>query len=405
MRINKSGIKNREKKGRGTILLLLCILISAAVLGIYDFFIPDSVSIYEGEALPAWAGTTLEMGDSYSGGLGGSLSRAEGEVKLMGLLPLKTVNVNSYRDVKLYPGGFPFGVRLTTSGVLIVGFESVKTSVGERCPAKDAGLKTKDVITHINGKEINTAAALSEAVEGSGGGSIEIKYKRGENENTLSVTPALSEEGKYKTGIWVRDSTAGIGTVTYVVPDTGEFGGLGHGICDADTGELMPMMTGTVVEVSISGVKRGQCGAPGEIRGFLGTSKLGELSSNTPCGVFGKYSDLPSELKEEEALPIALSSEIKEGEAYILSTLENGKREKYKVRISGLNKLSPDGKNFLVEAIDPALIEKSGGIVQGMSGSPILQNGRIVGAVTHVLINDPTKGYGIFIENMLEAAG
>ncbi|MBR5453396.1 MAG: SpoIVB peptidase, partial [Clostridia bacterium] len=404
MRINND-IKKKEKTGRGAVLVLLCILLSAAVLGIYDFFIPDSVSIYQGESVPTFCGTTLEMNGLQSRGFGGSIVKTQGEAKLLGLLPLKTVNVNSYREIKLYPGGFPFGVRLSTSGLLIVGFESVKTAVGERCPAKDAGLQTKDVITHINGKEINTAAALSEAVERCGGGAIEIKYRRGASENTLSVTPALSEdEGKYKTGIWVRDSTAGIGTVTYVVPGTGEFGGLGHGICDADTGELMPMMTGTVVEVSISGIKRGQSGAPGEIRGFLGTARIGELSCNTPCGVFGKYSDMPSELSDDEPLPIALSSEIKEGEAYILSTLENGKREKYKVRISGMNKLSPDGKNFLVEAIDPALIEKSGGIIQGMSGSPIIQDGKLVGAVTHVLINDPCRGYGIFIENMLEAA-
>ena len=404
MRINKKNIK-KEKKCRGSLILLLLIFLSVTVLGIYDLVIPDSVSLYDGEAVPTWTGTTLEMKDEQSGGLGGSIVKTQAEAKLLGFLPLKTVKINTYGDLKLYPGGFPFGVRLSTQGVLIVGFESVKTSTGERSPAKDAGLQVKDIITHINGKEINTATALSTAVEKCGGKTIDIKYKRGNTENIISVTPALSkEEDKYKAGLWVRDSTAGIGTVTYVVPDSGEFGGLGHGICDANTGELMPMMAGTVVEVSISGVKRGQCGAPGEIRGFLGTTKIGELSCNTPCGVFGKYSDFPAELSQEKPLPIALSSEVKEGDAYILSTLENGKREKYKVRISGMNKLSPDGKNFLVEAIDPALIEKSGGIVQGMSGSPVIQNGRIVGAVTHVLVNDPTRGYGIFIENMLEAA-
>ena len=397
-------IKNvKRKKPKCTIALTVLVIITA-LLGVYDFIIPDNISVYTEDALPTFNTVTIEETDTVEvSALGGSLIKTTATAKLFGVLPLKTVDVNRFADIRLYPGGIPFGVRLSTAGVLVVGFESVKTASGEANPAESAGLRIKDVITHADGKAVNSSLELSSVIEGCNGKEIEIKFTRAGVEQSVKITPALcKDENKYKTGVWVRDSTAGIGTVTFVVPETGEFGGLGHGICDVDTGELMPMRHGSVVDVSISGVNRGEPGDPGEIKGFLGAIETGDLTDNTNCGVFGIYSSVPKELQGEEPIPIALSSEVKEGDAYILCTLENGVRKKYDICIKAINHTAANTKNFVIEATDPALIEKSGGIVQGMSGSPIIQDGKLIGAVTHVLISDPTKGYGIFIEEMLK---
>ena len=399
-------IKTKKRKFLGIYTVLTTLVIITAVLGVYDFIIPDNISVYTEDVLPTFNTVTIDETDSTAvSALGGSIVKTTATAKLFGVLPLKTIDVNRFADIRLYPGGIPFGVRLSTAGVLVVGFESVKTASGEANPAESAGLRVKDVITHADGKAVNSSLELSSVIEGCSGKEIEIKFTRAGSEQSVKLTPALcKDENKYKTGVWVRDSTAGIGTVTFVVPETGEFGGLGHGICDVDTGELMPMRHGAVVDVSISGVNRGEPGDPGEIKGFLGAIEAGDLTDNTNCGVFGIYSSVPKELKEEEPIPIALSSEVKEGDAYILCTLENGVRKKYNICIKSINHATVNTKNFVIEATDPALIEKSGGIVQGMSGSPIIQDGKLIGAVTHVLISDPTKGYGIFIENMLAAA-
>jgi stage IV sporulation protein B len=202
--------------------------------------------------------------------------------------------------------------------------------------------------------------------------------------------------------MWVRDSGAGIGTVTFIDPTTGAFGGLGHGICDADTGELMPMQRGIVTDVTITGVLPGAPGSPGELRGKFLPIKRGALIRNTECGVYGVFSSLP--YAPEGPLPIACKDELHTGEAYIWCTLDENGPSQYRVELSAINKNADGAKCFTVKVIDPALIAKTGGIVQGMSGSPIIQNEKIIGAVTHVLVNDPTTGYGIFIENMLNAA-
>ena len=302
----------------------------------------------------------------------------------------------------LYPGGMPFGVRFFTEGVTVVGFGDVETKNGKINPAADAGLRAKDVILAVNGETLAGAARLTELIEGCNGNSLQLHCRRGKNEFDVTLTPAYCPaEARYKTGVWVRDSGAGIGTVTFIVPETGAFGGLGHGICDADSGELVAMKRGSVSDVTISSVVRGAAGAPGELKGYFNAGKVGALLGNSSCGVWGVFSEMPEVCGEP--MPVGTREELEEGDAYILSTLDNNRIEKYDVRISNINRDANGSKCFTVTVTDPDLLAISGGIVQGMSGSTIIQNGKIMGAVTHVLINDPTTGYGIFVENMLAA--
>lgn len=319
----------------------------------------------------------------------------------------------------VYVGGMPFGVKFYTEGILVVGFCDVDVTAGDGgCrnvnPARDAGLKTKDVIVGVNGEMPVSAASLTKAVEESGGKPITLTVKRrtsvhsgktakgGEraSELTVTVTPVKSvSENRYKTGLWVRDSGAGIGTVTFIVPGSNAFAGLGHGICDGDTGDLIPMQRGQVTDVTVSGVERGEVGDPGAIKGYFAPGKTGSLLGNTECGVYGVFAALPASAATK--LPVGSKRDVKEGDATILCTLDNGKVCSYCVRITSVDPSATGSKCFTLTVTDPALIEKTGGIVQGMSGSPVIQNGKLVGAVTHVLINDPTAGYGIFIDNMV----
>ncbi len=300
------------------------------------------------------------------------------------------------KEEYLIPGGMVFGVRFFTEGVLVVGIPE-----NEKSPAYEAGVRVNDVILKVDGSPIGDAEDLCRAVDAGGGKPVEFTCRREKREFTVKVTPRLEESG-YKTGIWVRDSGAGIGTVTFIDPKTGLFGGLGHGICDADTGRPMPLGRGVLLGVSIGGINKGTAGTPGEIRGSFKPEKLGAVTGNTDCGIFGIYSEIPRSLYP--ALPIAHKNEVKGGAATILCTLGDNSIREYKVELSSIDPTATGGRCFTVKVTDPELIAQTGGIVQGMSGSPIIQNGKLVGAVTHVLINDPTKGYGIFIENMLAAA-
>lgn len=299
-----------------------------------------------------------------------------------------------------YPGGMPFGVKFFSEGLVVVGFTDVPCGGANKTPAYDAGLRVNDRITKVNGTEMKTSEDFLSLIEGK---PMEITFERDGKEHSVVLTPALSDEdGKYKTGMWVRDTTAGIGTVTFLIPETGAFAGLGHGICDAATGELTKMTRGTVVDVSISGITKGTSGAPGELKGFFQKDKAGVLLGNTRCGVFGVISRLPFDKIPEPALPAADPSEVTEGPAFIWSTLNDNQVRRFEIEIVHIDQESTDNRNFEILVKDEELIRRTGGIVQGMSGSPIIQNGRLVGAVTHVMIHDPTRGYGIFIENMLE---
>ena len=308
------------------------------------------------------------------------------------------------KKMKLYPGGVPFGVKFMTEGLLVVGFCEVDARSGRTNPSSEAGLKIGDRIISANGKKLTSAAELSRIIESSGGKGVTLVYLRGANEYKTTLTPSFSKsENCYKSGAYVKDNGAGIGTITYILPETLEFAGLGHGICDGESGKLLPISRGSVVNVGIDSVIKGISGTPGELRGHFKSGKCGTLLQNSDCGAFGVLSSLPSSLPSEP-LPLGLRNELREGKAYIYCTLDSGAPRRYEIEISNIDRTAGAGKCFTVKVCDRALIEKSGGIVQGMSGSPIIQNGKLVGAVTHVLINDPTQGYGIFIENMLSAS-
>ena len=309
----------------------------------------------------------------------------------------------SHEGLTVIPGGMPFGIKFYTEGVTVVGFCDVDTGNGKVNPAQKSGIKPKDMILKVNGEALTSATDLTARIENSDGKPLTLTCRRGRSEFEVKLTPVYCPaEARYKTGIWVRDSGAGIGTVTFMIPENGAFAGLGHGICDSDTGELVPMKRGAVMDVTISSVVKGAPGAPGELKGYFNAGKTGALLGNSTCGVWGTFTSLPK--ASAEPMPIASANEIEEGDAYILCTLDSNKIEKYDIKISNINRDAKGSKCFTVTVTDPDLLSVTGGIVQGMSGSPIIQNGKLVGAVTHVLINDPTTGYGIFIENMLNAA-
>lgn len=313
----------------------------------------------------------------------------------------QTLSRAELKSLKLYPGGVPFGVKFMTDGILIVGFCDVVSGTKKVNPSSSAGLRLNDRIISVNGKALLSASDLTKMVENSKGSALSVVYMRNGTKYTTTLTPVYSEsEQCYKTGIYVKDNGAGIGTVTYIVPKSLSFAGLGHGICEGESGRLVPIQRGSVVDVTINGVVKGQCGVPGEVRGYFNSGKTGTLLQNTNCGVFGVFASLPQNLPSEP-LSLCLRDELKEGKAHIWCTLDGTAPQKYEIEISSIDRGATEGKCFTVKVTDPALLEKTGGIVQGMSGSPIIQNGKLVGAVTHVLINDPTTGYGIFIENML----
>ena len=308
------------------------------------------------------------------------------------------------KSMKLYAGGVPFGVKFMTEGLLVVGFCDVDSGAKRVNPSSEAGLRVGDRILSANGKRLVSSSELSKLIEQSGGRAISIVYRRGQNEYAATLTPAFSKsENCYKSGAYVKDNGAGIGTVTYIIPQTLEFAGLGHGICEGEGGKLVPISRGSVTNVGIDGVIKGQCGTPGELKGHFKSGKCGTLLKNSDCGVYGVLTSLPDALPTKP-LSLGLRDEIREGKAYIYCTLDANGPQRYEIEISNIDRNAAAGKCFTVKVCDADLVAKTGGIVQGMSGSPIIQNGKLVGAVTHVLINDPTTGYGIFIENMLNAA-
>ena len=392
-----------KQKTKQPLRAALSLLIAAvAFLGAADYGIDDTISLRTDAPLPSNAFYSVEAEDDALAASTGT--ECTYVAKLFGTVPLKTVSVSRFGNIRLCPGGMPFGAKMFTDGLIVVGFSEVDCESGSKQPAYDAGIRMHDVILKINGEPLASAAHMSEIVSASDGKPMTFTVRRSETELEFTLAPTFSVgEQTYKTGLWVRDNTAGIGTVTYIDPTTGAFAGLGHGICDGETGALLPLSRGMIANVSISGVRRGTSGTPGELKGYFSSGKIGALLGNTSAGVYGILSDIPNGVSKNTSLPIALKDEIHDGKAQIYCTLDENGIKSYEVTIRKI-KNATDNKCMEVTVTDPALIEITGGIVQGMSGSPIIQDGRLIGAVTHVLISDPTKGYGIFIENMLEAA-
>ena len=301
---------------------------------------------------------------------------------------------------ELIPVGQVIGVKLFSDGVLVVGL-----SDGES-PAKACGLKEGDVITAVGGQELDTIEEFRQLLAENGADAAALTVKRGSRTLELCAAPEKDESGDYRLGAWVRDSMAGIGTMTFYDPQSGVFGALGHGVTDVDTGQLLPLDHGSIMDASVKAVKKGERAAPGELKGdFDLTRDSGTLYANTDCGIFGTLNAEDAAKLTGRAYPLARRSEVRAGPATILATVSGNETKEYAIEIEKVYSSSASSRNLLLHVTDEALLAQTGGVVQGMSGSAILQDGKLVGAVTHVLVDDPTRGYGIFIENMLSAAG
>lgn len=336
------------------------------------------------------------------------MSKDKVNIDFLGLIPIKSVSVQKLDDIKLYPGGTSVGIKLSTEGVLVVGFSDVETRGGtESSPAKMAGLQLGDVLLKVNGKEIQGAKQLGLLIKENNNNLVNVEFIRQGCKFNKDIE--LVKEGEaYKLGLWVRDSTAGIGTLTFYDVNSKTFGALGHPITDGDTNTTFTIKDGDLLSASILSVRKGEKGVPGELRGLFVNerSTIGKISINATSGIFGSTTKDLINPKFSEPMSIGLRNEVKEGPATIISTVGDEGPKEYSIEIVKLLQQDKSGpKSMIIKVTDEELLSKTGGIVQGMSGSPIIQNNKIVGAVTHVLINKPDIGYGIYIEWMLEEAG
>lgn len=365
--------------------------------------LPDYYYVAAGETLELHAPVPIETSQTKNS-MPAEVYAAAGNhyslnLTLPGGIPIKQVQVQVVDREMVIPGGNAFGIKMFTEGVIVVGLSDVSNGA-TRNPAKTAGVRVGDIILTMDGHSVQSNEDVGKIVSSSNGEPMAVELERAGVRQTLELCPAKSEDGVYRAGIWVRDSSAGIGTMTYYEPSSGVFAGLGHAICDIDTGSIMPLHSGEIVDVSILGVNKGASGSPGELRGAFLPKTTGDLRVNSQSGIFG-VGDMPD--WKTDPVPLAMRHEVEEGPAIIRCTLADNQVEEFAVQIEKVS-IAQDNptKNMVLHVTDPRLLEKTGGIVQGMSGSPILQNDKLVGAVTHVFVNDPTRGYGIFAENMSE---
>lgn len=379
-----------------SLALMLCV-------GYYGSVLPDSyyVSGDGGGKIACGLNISAEPADDAIATATGTQSEIV-TLKLYGLIPIKNASVTKADAPVLIPGGTPLGIKLLTDGVMVVSTTEVD---GGSNPAKEAGIREGDNIIMANDIKITSSQQLANLIMDCKSSRMKLTILRNGKRITTTLTPVFSrEEGTYKAGLLIRDSSAGIGTLTFIDPETGCFGALGHPISDFDTAKTMPLGSGEIVDANITGYEKGFAGAPGELLGrFVSGLAAGEITKNCDCGIFGilNYSQ-----GYGEAIPIAFKSEVKEGEALIYTTISGNRPQCYKIEIQRVSHSETlKTKNLVIKVTDPELLQATGGILQGMSGSPIIQDGKLVGAVTHVFVGDPTMGYGIFIENMLDEAG
>ncbi len=404
----------KKRKGCERLVKSICGLMCGvfavtASCGIYmQAVIPDSFYMAAGEdltkTLPQFVqatGLALDMPEHLTIQEGNSVNM---QLSTYGNVAIKDVSVQVVERKLVIPGGMPFGIKMFTEGVMVVGTSDITTANGTENPAKSAGISVGDVILKVNGRELIYNEDLEAIVNSCEGSPIKVELERMGQPITTMVNPVVSsEDGNYKIGLWVRDSSAGLGTMTFIDPTTGVFAGLGHGVCDVDTGEIMPLSSGEISGVIISGLDKGYSGSPGQLKGsFTGGDNIGIMLSNEETGVYGIMDNLPSKLN---AIPVAFKQEIKTGEAQLITTIDGIEPDSYDIVIEKIN-LSEDltTKNMVIRVTDPELLDKTGGILQGMSGSPIIQNGQLVGAASHVFVNEPARGYAVFAENMLAVA-
>lgn len=340
--------------------------------------------------------------------------RKAGEAHLQvkwGNIPIKHVKVNVLPDVRVYPGGQSIGVKLRTAGVLVVGHHLVDSGKEKVSPGEKADLHVGDMIIKMNDLYVNDMNDVKKLVNEAGekGQPIQMLVVRGNEKLTKTLTPVKdAKDNEYRIGVYIRDSAAGVGTLTFYEPKSRIYGALGHVISDIDTGQAIVVGDGQIVQASVTSIQKGESGNPGEkfARFYKENETMGTIVRNTPFGIFGKMKNMPKQNLYPKPIPIALAEQVEEGPAKILTVVDGQKVEQFDVEIVNVVKQHyPATKGMIVKITDKRLLEKTGGIVQGMSGSPIIQNGKLVGAITHVFVNDPTSGYGCFVEWMLQDAG
>lgn len=382
------------------ILFVICVVIFGVIIW-GNVALPSGVVTYNGNSEPL-AKVFTYTGKSTSLAVDKQTATPRREnLKLFGIIPVKEVTVTEKVEQKVMVSGEVFGIKLYTDGVIVVGIQEVQTDSGKKSPSGSAGIEVGDIIVAIDGENVYTSDQVQSILGANNGGSFEVKIKRGERYRDYTVTPVYCErEGCYKAGMWVRDSTAGIGTITFYNKQSGIFAALGHQINDIDTKEIMPMLDGEAVKATVSKIEKSTRGTTGSLECDFTNQTLGKLLSNTDCGIYGAYAEISECAKE---YPVAAIQEVKKGKATLISTVEKGQPKKYEIEIThiGFNENNRE-KNMIVKVTDKDLIDKTGGIVQGMSGSPIIQNGKLVGALTHVIVGNPQKGYAVFAQTMAE---
>lgn len=387
-------------------LLLVFFLLLIYIYTLVINYIPDKITLFEGEelSLKTFVGIGLERQDESLTVSSATNSRSIGKekvaVNLFDKLLIKNIDVSVIPKTKIIPVGSIAGLKLYTNGVLVVGMSEIE---GEK-PYEHTGIEEGDTILKINNDMVNSTDDLIQKVNMSKGNEIKVQYIHDNQSKECSIKP-VAVKNEYKIGLWVRDSAAGVGTVTFYEPATQKFGALGHGITDIDTGELIDIASGEFVSANILNIKKGENGNPGKIQGTIEEQDtIGNIDKNTQFGIYGKMKNISNlNIDKSKEMEVALRDEIKLGKATILCSLDNRKVEEYEIEIKKIYKENNyNNKSMEIKITDEKLIEKTGGIIQGMSGSPIIQNGKFIGAVTHVLVNSSTEGYAIFGDLMIK---
>lgn len=397
-------MKKIVKTVDGILAILCCILFILISFG--SVYAPEEITFYDGtnevELLHIFTISKTDE-DIMTASTAGAPS-GKADVSLFGFVPVSQVNAQSEKRKTVTVGGDVIGIRLYTEGLLVVGLDDVATADGNGSPGRDCGICEGDVITQANGKSVTSASEFAKIIAGSEGKEVKLTIRRNGETIPLTLTPVYSEaEGKYRCGVWLRDSTAGIGTLTFVDDETGMFASLGHAICDSDTGSVLPVGNGDILTATVTGCTPGEKGKTGQIKGTFTQNVIGKLMENNEFGVYGTVSETSAVSGEKYA--VASQAEIKTGDAQIITTVGNDGPQFYDIEIEKITYSSEKAsRSMVIEITDPELLAVTGGIVQGMSGSPIIQDGMLVGAVTHVFLNDPTRGYAVFAETMVSEA-
>ena len=387
--------------------LLIVYIYSLAITAI-----PDNYVLFEGERvnIKTILGINLETNEEYktiltsssiAGQNSGQIENTKINVSLFDKIPIKDVNVSIIPKTKIIPVGKVAGVKLYTNGVLVVGMSEIQ---GIK-PYEGTGIEEGDMIVNVGDTEVSNTKDLIETINKSNGERLNITYIRNGKNQECSITPVKTGRNEYKLGLWVRDGAAGVGTVTFYEKSTKMFGALGHGITDIDTGKLIDIQDGEFITTKVLSIIKGQNGKPGRIQGTIeNQANIGDIYLNTGLGIFGIINNLSVlDLDVKKEVEVAYREEIKLGEATILCNIDDEYPKEYKIEIEKIyTNNNYDNKSMQIKVIDEELIEKTGGIIQGMSGAPILQKGKFIGAVTHVLINDPLEGYAVFGDLMIK---